>query len=85
MLGLGRKHRGKRTVLLGVLASICFVWAAIDRFDIPAKEMARLFGYSVMGVLLTMLLAALCMAVVIALKTLYRKFKTPAQAQDSQG
>ncbi|MEE4659175.1 MAG: hypothetical protein V2J89_01825 [Halieaceae bacterium] len=76
MLGLSRKHRGKRTVFLGLLASCVLVWAAIDRFDIPPADMARLFGYTVLGVLLTMVLAALCVAVTIGLKALYRKIRT---------
>ena len=82
MLGLGRKHRGKRTVFLGVLASVAFVWAAIDRFDIPAEEMARMFLYSVMAVFFTMLMAAVCMALVIAVKALYRRFMAAGQASD---
>ena len=64
--------RYRRTVFLGVLATVVFVWAAITRFDVPAEEMAWLLAYCVFGVLGTMVLAALTMAVFIGLKRLAR-------------
>jgi hypothetical protein len=66
------KIRHRRTLFLGVLATVVFVWAAITRFDVPAEEMARLFVYCILGVLTTMVLAALTVAVLVGLKRLAR-------------
>jgi len=85
MLGLSRQQRAKRTVFLGVLASCVLVWAAIDRFGIPPEVMARLFGYTVLGVLLTMVLAALCVALTIGLKALYRRIRTGRDGVNPSG
>jgi hypothetical protein len=71
------KSRGRRTIFLGVLATAVFVWAAIYRFDVPAEEMGRLLLYCVMVVALTMLLAALCVGLVIGVRTLFRKLGAP--------
>ncbi len=67
------RSRGRRTIFLGVLATVVFVWAAIYRFDVPAEDMAWLMFYCVMGVLLTMLLAAICVGLVIGTRALIRK------------
>ena len=67
------KHRGRRTLFLGALATAVFVWAAIDRFGVPAAEMGRLALYCLAGVLLTMVLAACCVALAVGIKALYRK------------
>lgn len=67
------RSRGRRTVFLGVLATIVFVWAAITRFDVPAEEMAWLMAYCVIGVLVTVLLAALCVGLAIGARRLFRK------------
>ncbi len=83
MLGLGRKHRGKRTVLLGLFATGVFVWAAIERFDVPVEEMAQLLGYSVLGVLLTMVLAAAFVAFIIGLKALVSRLRQTRPGQSS--
>ena len=64
--------RHKRTVFLGVLATVVFVWAAITRFDVPAEEMAWLLLYCVLGVLTTMLMAALTVAVFLGVRRLGR-------------
>ena len=60
-----------------MLATVVFVWAAIYRFDVPAEDMAWLMLYCVMGVLLTMLLAALCVGFVIGVRALFRKLVAP--------
>ena len=73
----GRGNRGRRTVFLGVLATVVFVWAAIYRFDVPAREMGQLMLYCVVGVLATVLLAALCVGLVIGVKSLLRKAPPP--------
>jgi len=67
------KSQNKRTVILGVLATATFVWAAIDRFDVPAEELAWLMLYCVLGVLGTMLLAAITFSLVVLLKKLWRR------------
>lgn len=67
------KSRGRRTVFLGVLATVVFVWAAVYRFDVPAAEIGWLMFYCVIVVLATMVLAALCVGLVIAVKSLLRK------------
>jgi hypothetical protein len=64
--------RHKRTLFLGALATVVFVWAAITRFDVPAEEMAWLMVYCILGVLTTMVLAALTVAVFVGLKHLAR-------------
>lgn len=71
------KSRGRRTVFLGVLATGVFVWAAIDRFDVPAAEMGWLLLYCVVGVVATVLLAALCVGLVVGMKSLLRKAPPP--------
>ncbi len=73
----GNRNRGRRTVFLGVLATVVFIWAAIDRFDVPAEEMAWLMIYCLLGVFTTMVLAALCVGLVIAVKALLRKQTPP--------
>ncbi len=77
-----RKNRGRRTLFLGVLATGTFVWAAIDRFGVPPEEMARLMLYCVMGVLLTMVLAALSVGIFVGGRLLLRRlgvFRTPPE------
>ena len=69
------KSRHKRTVFLGVLATVTFVWAAIDRFDVPAEELAWLLVYCVMGVLGTMLLAAVTVGSAVLAKKLWRRLR----------
>ncbi len=64
----GKQHRGRRTIFLAVLATVVFVWAAIERFDVPAEEMAWLLFYCFLGVLTTMVLAALCVGLVVGVK-----------------
>lgn len=71
------RSRGRRTVFLGVLATGVFVWAAVYRFDVPAAEMGRLMLYCVMGALATVVLAALCVGLVIGVKSLLRKAPPP--------
>ncbi len=66
------RFRQRRTVFLGVLATVVFVWAAITRFDVPPEEMVWLMVYCVLGVLTTMVLAAVCVAAVVGLKRLAR-------------
>lgn len=63
----------KRTVFLGAFATAVFVWAAITRFDVPAEEMAWLVVYCLMGVFLTMVLAALTVGVVVGVRLLLRR------------
>lgn len=73
----GTRGRGRRTVFLGVLATVVFVWAAIDRFDVPAEEMGWLLLYCLLGVFSTMVLAALCVGLVVGVKALLRKQASP--------
>ncbi|MEP5765635.1 MAG: hypothetical protein ABJ308_13660 [Halieaceae bacterium] len=76
------KSRNKRTVFLGLLATVTFVWAAIDRFDVPAEEMAWLMLYCVLGVLLTMLLAALSVGLLVLGKKLFARISGREQNPD---
>ncbi len=74
--------RHKRTLFLAVLATVVFVWAAITRFDVPAEEMAWLLLYCVLGVLTTMVLAAMTVALFVGLKRLSRlggRLKAPPE------
>jgi hypothetical protein len=73
----GTRGRGRRTVFLGVLATAVFVWAAIDRFDVPAEEMGWLLLYCLLGVFSTMVLAAVCVGLVVGVKALLRKQAPP--------
>lgn len=67
------KVRHRRTLFLGTLATGVFVWAAITRFDVPAEEMAWLLFYCIVGVLTTMVLAALTVGLFLGLKRLARR------------
>jgi hypothetical protein len=67
------KVRHRRTLFLGALATGVFVWAAITRFGVPAEEMGWLLVYCVVGVLTTMVLAALTVGLFIGLKRLTRR------------
>jgi hypothetical protein len=74
--------RHRRTLFLGILATVVFVWAAITRFDVPAEDMAWLFVYCILGVFTTMLLAALTVALFVGLRRLSRlggRLKAPPE------
>lgn len=60
------KARHKRSALIGILASAVFVWAAIDRFDVPPAELAWLLLYCVIGVVTVALLAGICVGLLVA-------------------
>ena len=60
----------RRTVFLGVLATLCFGWAAIYQFDVPAEELAWLLLYCVIGVLAVATLAGLTVGLVLLLRRL---------------
>jgi len=55
-----------------VLATATFVWAAIDRFDVPPEELATLLLYCVYGVLAMAVLAAIVFAMILGLVRLRR-------------
>jgi hypothetical protein len=64
------KTRHKRSAAIGVLATLVFGWAAVYSFDVPVEELAWLLLYCVIGVLVVMLLAALCIGLLIGLRRL---------------
>ncbi len=68
-------NRGRRTLLLALLATLTLVWAAIYRFDVPAEEMAWLALYSAAGVFGIVVLAALFVALLQLLKWLLRRLR----------
>ncbi len=68
--------RNRRTVFLGLLATITFVWAAIDRFDVPPQEMAWLLLYCVVGVLGTAVLAGLCVGSLVLLRMAWQRLRS---------
>jgi hypothetical protein len=61
----------RRTIFLALVATATFVWAAIEKFDVPPAEMGRLMLYCVLGCLATALLAGLCFTLMIALRKLW--------------
>ena len=67
--------RNRRTLILAFMASGLLVWSAIYHFDIPAQDMARLFVYSAAGVLMIVLAAALFVAVLVGMRTLWRRWR----------
>jgi len=67
--------RSRRTIILGVAACGVLIWAAIDQFDIPPEEMARLFGYTVAGVLLVIVIAALGVGLIVGIRYLLAQFR----------
>lgn len=66
------KARNQRTLALALLATATFVWSAIYKFDVPPQEMAWLFVYCTIGVAVVAVLAALCVALVVAGRKLLR-------------
>jgi hypothetical protein len=84
------KYKSARTVLLGVFATGTLVWSAIYHFSVPMEEMAWLFAYSAMGVLIIMLLAAVAVALLQVGNSLRNKNsarhtqRTSAQADSRQ-
>jgi hypothetical protein len=64
----------RRTIFLALVATCTFVWAAIEKFDVPPAEMGRLLLYCVMGCLAMALLAGLCFGLVISLRKLWSLF-----------
>lgn len=60
------KARNQRTVFLALLATATFVWSAIYKFGVPPEEMAWLLLYCSIGVAVMALLAALCVALLVA-------------------
>jgi len=60
-----------RTVFLALMATGTFVWAAIEKFDVPPEEMAWLLAYCVMGCLAMALLAGLCFAALVGVRKLW--------------
>lgn len=65
----------KRTVFLGVLATVVFAWAAIDRFDVPPAELAWLLLYCVIGVGVVVVLAALSLGLFIGIRRLLARLR----------
>jgi len=68
----GSIKRNRRTIFLGIFACASLVWAAIDQFDVPPRELAELFAYTVAGVLLVILCAALCVLLIVGLGKVLR-------------
>jgi hypothetical protein len=66
-------NKSRRTIFLAALAMATLVWSAIYHFGVPAQEMAWLFAYSALGVLLIVLLAAIAVALLQGVKMLRRK------------
>ena len=64
--------RNRRTLLLAALATATLVWSAIEHFDVPPAEMATLFAYSALGVLVIILAAAMTVALIKGLQWLFR-------------
>ncbi len=65
----------RRTVFLGVLTTVVFVWAAITKFDVPAEELAWLLLYCLIGVVAVAVMAGLTVALVLGFKKLSRSLR----------
>jgi hypothetical protein len=70
------KGRNRRTLALGLLATVTFVWSAIYKFDVPAEDMAWLLFYCIVGVLLVVVLAALCVGLMVAVRKLLQRLRS---------
>ena len=68
--------RQRRTLFLALLAGSLLVWSAIYHFDVPPREMAQLFIYSAAGVLAIALAAALFVAMLIVMRSLWRRWRS---------
>lgn len=77
------KNRNRRTVFLGIFATLTFVWAAIYQFDVPAEELGWLLAYCAAGVLLIALLAGLSLGLVLALRHLWRRISGESQSDSA--
>ena len=62
----------RRTLILGLLATVTLVWSVVHYFGVSPVEMAWLFAFSVMGVAAIMLLAALAVTLLNVLRKLLR-------------
>ncbi len=67
----GRKYY--RTVLLGVAAMACLVWAAVDQFGLSWSEMLDLFLATLLALGVVIVAAALTVGVWIGLRRLLRR------------
>ncbi len=61
----------RRTIFLALVATGTFVWAAIEKFDVPPEELAWLLVYCVAGCLVVVVLAGLCFALVVGARKLW--------------
>ncbi len=68
-------NRNRRTLLLGVLATLTLAWSAVYHFDVPLKDMLWLALYSALGVFSIIFLAALSVAALQLLKWLLRRLR----------
>jgi hypothetical protein len=67
------QRRYLRTLLLGVAAMGTLIWAAVDQFGISWAEMRQLFLAIVIGVMLIIVVAALCVIVWQLVRRLSRR------------
>ena len=67
------QRRYVRTIILGVLAMAALVWAAVEQFGIPLREIGELFLATVIGVGLVIGAAALVAALWLGLRRLTRR------------
>ena len=58
----------RRTAVLGTLAMAVLIWAAVDRFEVPAERVWAMFQTTLLLVGLLMLAAALPAALWVAWK-----------------
>jgi hypothetical protein len=71
--------KNRRTLILGLLATVTLVWSVVHHFGVSPREMAWLFAYSVMGVLVIMALAAIAVTLLNTLRSLLRRDKSKQQ------
>jgi len=62
------RRRYYRTIFLGLAAMATLIWAAVDQFDIAAREMLRLFLVTVAAVGVVIVLSAVTAAIWIGLR-----------------
>lgn len=67
------QRRFWRTGLIGLLALATMVWAAVEQFDVPAREMWEHFLGSVLVVVLVILVSGLALALWLGLRRLLRR------------
>lgn len=72
-----RRRSPFRTLLLGIAALAVLLWGAVSQFGIPRETVLSLLVSTTLALLTMMVLAALSLGLVLLLKRLLRRDRSP--------